>query len=110
MRSIPSDTPVTGENLQIHYAEQWAALYRDGELVTVGDTYVAEEQAFELLGVTRVHDDAFMRGQTSRGGVAQTLDEVRDYANDRAANIARAAILREDAARLLAEADRISGR
>lgn len=70
-------------DLEIHYADDWAALYKDGKLDRVGDSYLAEERVLELLGVTVVHDDAFMRGQSHRDGVAQTLDEVAEYERER---------------------------
>lgn len=84
-------------DLEIHYAEEWAALYRDGELVTVGDSYVAEEQAFALLGVKTVHDDAFMRGQSHRDGVAKTIQEVTEYQEKRDAGILEAERLEAEA-------------
>jgi hypothetical protein len=31
--------------LEIHYADEWAALYVDGKLERVGDSYLAEERA-----------------------------------------------------------------
>lgn len=90
--------------LEIHYAEEWAALYVDGKLMVVGDSYLAEERAFQLLGVKQIHDDAFMRGQTSRDGVAQTVDAVIAYRADRQAREDKASKLREEAKLLLAEA------
>lgn len=98
-----TDTP----KLEIHYADQWAALYVNGRLDRVGDSYLAEERAFELCGVKTVQDDAFMRGQTTREGVAQTIDEVNEYRQQRDHARAEAARLREEAARLAAEADRL---
>lgn len=68
--------------VEIHYEQQWgewAALYVDGKLVTVGDNDNTEEKAFDVLGVRMVQDDAFMRGQDRREGVAQTLSEVAEY-------------------------------
>jgi len=93
-------------NLEIHYSGDWAALYVDGQLDhdTVGDSYHAEEKAFELLGVKQVHDDAFMRGQDQRSGVAQTLDEVADYRHARENRRSLAEQKRAEAERLLAEA------
>lgn len=92
--------------LEIHYnGDDWAALYVDGELAVVGDSYLAEERAFELLGVTIVQDDAFMRGQTRAAGVAPTLDEVQAYRTARE----QARELRAEAARLLAEAKKMDG-
>lgn len=93
--------------LEIHYADDWAALYVDGELDRVGDSYLAEEKAFELLGVKVVKDDAFMRGQTRSDGVARTLSDVEAYRVQREEAKATAARLREEAARLAAEADRL---
>lgn len=93
-------------SLAIHYDDEgeWAALYVDGDLVTVGDAYVAEERAFALAGVETVHDSAFMRGQDQRAGVAQTLAEVAEYVRDRDARAERAAELRRQASALEAEA------
>lgn len=96
---------VTGKDLEIHYEGEWAALYVNGNLEEVGDSYHAEERAFELLGVTTIQDDAFMRGQTQRSGVANTLAEVEEYRVARRAALDLAASLREQAAVLLAEAD-----
>lgn len=90
--------------LEIHYAESWAALYVDGELVTVGDSYLAEERAFLILGVKTVQDDAFMRGQSQRAGVAKNLAEVASYRQQREERRAEAARLRGEAERLLKEA------
>jgi DNA-binding CsgD family transcriptional regulator len=97
-------------NLEIHYTgEGWAALYVDGKLDRVGDSYLAEERAFQLAGVTTVTDDAFMRGQNQREGVAQTLDEVAAYRAQRERDKAEAARLREEAQRLLARAAGLDG-
>lgn len=98
-------------NLEIHYdpGGEWAALYVDGRLSRAGDAYLAEEEAFELAGVKTVRDDAFLRGQDGRDGCAQTLDEVAAYRADRDAAKARAAQLREQAAELMAEAERLAG-
>lgn len=92
-------------NLEIHYAGEWAALYVDGKLERVGDSYLAEERAFELAGVATEHDNAFMRGQDKREGVAQTLDEVAAYRAERERRAAEARRLREQATQLLADAD-----
>lgn len=106
-----TDKIIKGSQVQIHYdsedtggSGEWAALYVDGELVSVGDSYVAEEKAFSLLGVTRFDDSAFMRGQTSREGVAQTLDEVAAYACERDRRHELAEMKRVEARKLLEEA------
>ncbi len=99
-------------DLEIHYANSWAALYVDGRLDpdTVGDSYHAEEKAFELLGVKQIHDSAFMRGQNQRDGVAETIEQVDEYRwardNDREAADQK----RAEAKRLLAEADELDKR
>lgn len=94
--------------LEIHYTDgDWAALYIDGKLERVGDSYLAEERVFEILGVTIVRDPAFMRGQDYRDGVAQTLAEVAKYRELRDTNVRRAAELREQAAALETEARRL---
>lgn len=95
--------------MEIHYSGEWAALYVDGKLDRVGDAYLAEERAFELAGVKVVQDDAFMRGQAKHDGVAQTLDEVAAYRTERDDAKSRATALREHAAQLMAEADRLTG-
>ncbi len=99
-------------NLEIHYDPngEWAALYVDGRLDRVGDAYLAEEKAFELLGVTVVQDDAFLRGQDGHDGVAQTLDEVAAFRAGRTEREAQAQEKRRQAAALLAEATALEGR
>ncbi len=92
--------------LEIHYDGSWAALYVDGNLRgEPGDSYRVEEEAFELLGVRQVQDDAFMRGQKHREGVARTLAEVDEYRQTRTDRAAEVKRKREQAAALLAEAE-----
>jgi len=91
-------------SVEIHDYDDWSAVYLDGVLQRVGDTYLADEWVREHFGVTTVQDNAFMRGQNGRDGVAQTLDEVYDYQRRRDENIAKGAELRAEASRLLAEA------
>lgn len=92
--------------LEIHYADDWAALYKDGKLVdrSVGDSYLAEEQALDMLGVKLVHDDSFLRGQNQRSGVATTLEEVEEYRIWRERARAEAQRLRGEAEVLLERA------
>ena len=94
-------------DLEVHEDEEWSALYVDGKLDRVGDHYLADERIRQLCGVRTVQDDAFMRGQSMRDGVAKTLDEVKAYARDRAGRKALARALREKAADLVAEASTI---
>jgi hypothetical protein len=99
-------------DLEIHYdpTGTWGALYVDGCLERVGDSYLAEERAFELLGVKTVQDNAFLRGQDGRNGCAQTLDELAAYRSQRDADRAEAARLRAEAAELLARAGNLDGK
>ncbi len=101
-------------NIEIHYdsedtggSGEWAALYVDGRLVTIGDSYVTEARAFEAAGVEVVHDSAFMRGQDQRSGAAQTLAEVREYAAERDRRKTEADRLRLLSAELLARAAKV---
>lgn len=96
--------------LEIHYDpnSNWAALYVDGQMETVGDAYVAEEHAFDLAGVAIVRDDAFLRGQDTRDGAAQTLDEVTAYRRQRDAARSEAELLRQQAQALLDRAEQIA--
>ncbi len=93
--------------LEIHYADDWAALYVDGVLdpQSVGDSYIAEEMALARFGVTQVHDSAFLRGQTKREGVAKTLEEVEAYRVAREERLQRAQARRTQAALLIEEAE-----
>lgn len=103
------------QDFEIHYAEEWAALYVDGQLITVGDAYNTEEQALNLLGVKTIQDEAFMCGGNSRENVAKTLEEVEDFKNKReelkqkAETLRKqAALLEEEAKRLLAESEKLT--
>lgn len=93
--------------LEIHYADEWAALYVDGKLDRVGDAYLAEERAFSLVGVKQVQDDAFMRGQSDREGVAQKLEEVAAYRKTRDHREEQAKKLRDEAQQLIARAEEL---
>lgn len=98
--------------LEIHYDPngEWAALYVDGKLERVGDSYLTEGRAFELTGVKTVQDSAFLRGQGEVSGVARTLDEVATYRAERERRLRQANELRKHAAQLLADADALDGR
>lgn len=97
--------------MELHYADadDYAALYVDGLLVTVGNSYIVEGKAFGILGVRQVQDDAFMRGQTEREGAARSLAEVDSYRAERERRKEAAAKLRKEAAKLLAEAAALEG-
>lgn len=95
--------------LEIHYSDDWAALYVDGQLDRVGDSYLAEERVMELIGVTVVHDNAFMRGQHKRDGVAPTVEEVEQFRAQRETNRRTADELEAQAKELLEDAARLRG-
>lgn len=95
-------------HVEVHEDEEWSAVYLDGNLVYVGDAYLADEWVREHFGVVTVQNNAFMRGQTHRRGVAQTLDEVKAYGQERARLLAKAEQLRRQAADLLAQAEQVA--
>jgi hypothetical protein len=92
------------ENIEFHVAGAWIAVYLDGKLQRVGDSYLADEWLQSHFNVKVVYDDAFMRGGDHRDTVANTLDEVRDYALERDQLLSRATELHEQAAELEAKA------
>lgn len=97
-----------GRKMELHSdGGEWSALYVDGKLEEVGDTYYVTERTLALLGVREVSDSGFMRGQTRREGVAKTLDEVEEYAEQRKKDLDTAEALRVEAARLIAGAERL---
>ena len=88
-----------------YQSEEWSALYIDGKLDTVGDSYHSDERIAQLLGVEEHgDDDAFMRGGNSYADVAQTLDELDSYVNSRTQLLAQAEALRAQATALEAQA------
>lgn len=91
-------------SVEIHRAGEWSGLYVDGELVRHGDHYLADEALHEMFDVAIVDDDAWLRGGNGvePDGPAQTLGEVRRYADARGERQRLAAEL-EDRAAALAE-------
>lgn len=96
-------------DLELHYDPEgeWAALYVEGKLNCAGDAYVIEETAFELAGVEVVRDNAFLRGQDQRDGVAPTLDDVEAYRTERTDRQVRAADMRLQALVLIEQARKL---
>ena len=92
--------------VEVHEAEEWSAVYLDGKLVRQGDSYLADDWVREHFGVVTVQDDAFLRGGTG-SETAQTLDEVADYAAERATRAERAADLERRASEMFDEARRL---
>lgn len=91
-------------------AGEWTAVYLDGALQRVGDTYLAHEWLVEHFGVLWMQDDAFLRGGDGRSDVAKTLEELDEYAAARERRRAEAANLRAEADRLLAQANELDAR
>jgi hypothetical protein len=101
---------VAGQSkIEFHVDGEWTAVYLDGELVRVGDHYLADEWLQERAGVKVVCDNAFMRGQMAREGVARTLAEVAEYRERRALRRRQVLDLRAQAKVLLMEAERLEG-
>lgn len=91
-------------------AGEWTAVYLNGALERVGDTYLAHEWLVEHFGVQWVQDDAFLQGGDGRAGVAKTLDELNAYMAERERRRAEAETLRAQASELLAKAQRLDDR
>jgi hypothetical protein len=93
---------------ELHYADGWAALYVDGKLDMVDSVLHSGARALALLGCPLLKDASFMLGQDGVQGVAQTVTAVNEYRAERDAAVARAELLRTQAATLLAEADSLT--
>jgi guanyl-specific ribonuclease Sa len=86
---------------------EWSALYVDGKLERVGDHYLIDERLQELVGVSVVSSDDFMRGQDEAAFVAPTVADVETYKAAREREQQRADALRQQALDLQAEAAEI---
>ncbi len=88
---------------------EWSGLYADGELVQCGDHYLADEKIREYAGVVTIHDNAFLLGGDGvrPHGPAETLDEIDEFIRDRDSARERAQTMRDKAAALIAEADKV---
>jgi hypothetical protein len=65
-------------SIELHHQADtdWAALYCDGKLLEAGEFPRIADVALGLADVRHVADDAFMRGQMHRDGIARDLGEV----------------------------------
>jgi len=71
---------VAAEDIALYRGgEDWSALYVKGKLEEVGDHYWVEDKLHEVLGITVLSSDDFMRGGDQREDVAQTLDDIEAY-------------------------------
>lgn len=86
---------------------EWSALYKDGVLVKIGDSYITDDYLARELGVVE-HDNAnyFLGKDATYDNAAQTLDEVIAYEKtlDEKWAEAEALIAQADALRAQAEA------
>lgn len=95
-------------------AGEWSALYVDGKLDTAGDNYLADERIRELFGITNINEDdggrAVLPTGCQREDVPATLAEAQQKINEHHIRIDNAKQLREQAAAMVAEADRLEGK
>lgn len=97
-------------DIELHSGtEEWSALYVYGQLAVYGDHYLCHERILQMFGIKVVEDDAWLLGGHGRRGepIAQTLNEVIDYAVSRIDREATAQDLRDEAARLLSQAEEL---
>ena len=87
--------------------EEWSALYVDGKLEVVGDSYLIDERLQQLVGV-ELKEGNFLLGGDHSSDVAKTSEEIDKYEVTRTERQQQADELREQAAKLLEEADRLS--
>lgn len=91
-------TRVTSENV-----EEWAALYVDGVLDRVGDSYLIDERIRDLAQVEE-KDGNFLLGGNYRDDAAKTLEEIDQYEANREQLLAKAAEMEAAAKALEAQA------
>ena len=84
----------------------WGGLYVDGVLDRFGHEYSLTERVLQILAVEEVTDDAVMTGTDSRE-VWPTLAEVETHSLVLKQRTADAAKRREQAARLIREAEQL---
>ena len=84
--------------------EEWDALYVNGYLDRVGDSYLTDERISTLAGVKDIEMD-FLRGGEYRTDAADTLAELYTYHEETVGRKQKADRLREQAQKLLDEAD-----
>ena len=101
--TLPAEPP----HLFVCDGEEWSALYVDGELDKVGDTYLIDERLRYLAGVVTISTMDFLRGGGTRSDVAQNYEELKEYRHARLDRQRRAKDLRTQAAALQQEADEL---
>lgn len=84
-----------------------AAIYVDGKLVAAHHPPEMTEKLLSMLGVRTVQDPAFMLGQTSWAGVAETVEDAAAFARATTAKAERAKAMRAEAQALLDKANEL---
>ena len=62
--------------------DEWSALYQDGKLVVIGDSYLSDYYLANYLKVEDIDSDDFLMGGSTRDQAAKTLQEIEDYKID----------------------------
>ncbi len=88
--------------------EEWSALYVDGKLDRVGDSYLIDERIIQLTGVEEIEGN-FLLGGNSYDDAAKTLDEIAAYEAKKVEAADEAAVLEAQAAELIAKAKELRG-
>lgn len=97
---------MSGDEIEIHRADEWSGLYLNGELQTYGDHHHAEEWLYERFGVKVVDNPSWLVNDKPYA----TLGEMREaQEKERLARI-EAAELREQAEALIQRANRLDPR
>ena len=69
-------------NFVRYNADEWSALYRDGKLVVIGDSYHSDYYLANYLKVEDIDSDDFLLGGSTRDQAAKTLQEIEEYRID----------------------------
>lgn len=101
---MTDNTPTQPRYVRYRVGEEWSALYIDGLLDRVGDTYLSDERIAELLGVEERESPFLASNDITRDDVPKTVEGVEASDDAIRAKRERAATLREQAAALIAEA------
>jgi hypothetical protein len=95
-------------------AGEWSALYVDGKLDQVGDSYLADDRIRELYGITDISERDGARFVLPRGchreDVPDTLEGAQAQIRAGELMLEQAADKRSRAAVLLMEADKLEGK
>lgn len=101
----------TVPSMHVIQGEEWSALYVDGKLAHIGDSYLADEKIRQIAGVTQLDEGEFWDSVHHYEDAPQTLEgafELIHPAPKVNADGKTAQELREEAQRLIAEADKLS--